>query len=319
MASKIIIALLIFPAFFLISCEDAKNGKKLDTPTSGEITIAADESLKPIIEAEEDVFESQYIHANVNIIYTSESNAIKLLLNDSARMAIVTRELYPHEMAELERQKIHKVRYVKIAYDAIGFILNNKNPLKIFSIEQLTKIISGQNTDWNEIDKKSELGKITVVFDNPSSGAIRHIKDSLLQGKPLGNNCFALNSNPEVIDYVEKNKGAIGIIGVGWISDDDDTLVRDFLSRVKVAEVEPIGPVKVESITNKPIQGNIALKQYPLWREVKIVSREARAGLGTGFASFVAGDQGQRIILKGGLVPARVPLRIVNINDKPIN
>jgi len=35
-----------------------------------------------------------------------------------------------------------------------------------------------------------------------------------------------------------------------------------------------------------------------------------------GFASFVAGDIGQRIILKSGLLPARVPGRKINIRNE---
>ena len=71
----------------------------------------------------------------------------------------------------------------------------------------------------------------------------------------------------------------------------------------------------------KPYQGNVALWRlrrppyYPLCRELYVISREGRTGLGTGFASFVAGDNGQRIFLKAGLVPATVPVRLVQTAD----
>jgi phosphate transport system substrate-binding protein len=39
--------------------------------------------------------------------------------------------------------------------------------------------------------------------------------------------------------------------------------------------------------------------------------RESFSGLGSGFVSFVAGEKGQRIILKSGLVPATMPIRII--------
>jgi phosphate transport system substrate-binding protein len=51
---------------------------------------------------------------------------------------------------------------------------------------------------------------------------------------------------------------------------------------------------------------------------VYVISREARSGLGTGFASFVAGNAGQLIFLKGGLLPATVPIRSVRVrNENP--
>jgi phosphate transport system substrate-binding protein len=138
------------------------------------------------------------------------------------------------------------------------------------------------------------------------------LKDSLHLGKDLGENCFAVKSNPEVISHVEKNKNSIGIIGVSWISDPDDSLVRYFMKKIQVAEIKP-KKITIESITWKPIQGNIHLRQYPFWREVFVVSREARTGLGTGFASFLSGDQGQRIILKAGLVPSKAAIRTIEL------
>ena len=62
----------------------------------------------------------------------------------------------------------------------------------------------------------------------------------------------------------------------------------------------------------KPYPYYTALKQYPLVRDVYIVSREARAGLGTGFASFVAGDAGQRIVRLKGMLPATIPVRVIS-------
>jgi phosphate transport system substrate-binding protein len=38
-----------------------------------------------------------------------------------------------------------------------------------------------------------------------------------------------------------------------------------------------------------------------------------------GFASFVAGDRGQRIILKSGLLPVRTPGRLLLIKNKVNN
>ena len=45
-------------------------------------------------------------------------------------------------------------------------------------------------------------------------------------------------------------------------------------------------------------------------------SRESFTGLGSGFVSFVAGEKGQRIILKSGLIPATMPIRIIQVNNE---
>ena len=66
----------------------------------------------------------------------------------------------------------------------------------------------------------------------------------------------------------------------------------------------------------KPYQGYIADGTYPFKRTIYYISREAGTRLGTGFAAYLAGDIGQRIILKSGLVPATVPVRLVNISSE---
>lgn len=64
----------------------------------------------------------------------------------------------------------------------------------------------------------------------------------------------------------------------------------------------------------QPYQAYIALKFYPFYREVYLISREGRNGIGSGFITFVASDRGQRIFLRAGLVPSKAPVRLVELN-----
>lgn len=304
-------------ATLLVACGSPdKNGKNSDTATSGTITIAADESLRPIVEAEIEVFESIYPAAHLNVIYTNEYDAMQLLVKDSARIAITSRELLPEEKAVLDKAIITP-RYAPFCKDAIAIIMNKVSKDTILTMAQVKAIMDGTYTTWQDINGNSafKATPIQVVFDSPKSGAIRHLKDSVLKGKELAKHCFAVNDNKAVIDYVEKNKNSIGIIGVSWISDIDDSTSNSFVKRVNVVSLVPANPETAEAKTMKPFQAYIALKQYPLWRTVQITLREPRVGLGTGFASFVASDSGQRIVLKSGLVPATAPIRIVEIKN----
>jgi phosphate transport system substrate-binding protein len=95
---------------------------------------------------------------------------------------------------------------------------------------------------------------------------------------------------------------------VNWISDSQDSVSEKFLKSVRVVEV---GSSTSEYC--KPFQGYIAEGSYPFCRDLYMISRETFSGLGTGFVSFVAGDQGQRIILKSGLVPATMPIRLIEV------
>ena len=81
----------------LSACRSKSDGPT-DTYSSGVISIAADESFEPIIQEEIDVFESLYPLAGIVPRYTTEVEAINLLLKDSVRLAIATRTLTEEEM-----------------------------------------------------------------------------------------------------------------------------------------------------------------------------------------------------------------------------
>ncbi len=65
----------------------------------------------------------------------------------------------------------------------------------------------------------------------------------------------------------------------------------------------------------RPYQGSIYDKSYPFVREIYLISRETFTGLGSGFIQWATAEQGQRIVLKSGLVPATMPIRLVQIKN----
>lgn len=308
-----LIAILIL-SVTIVACNNASAPKHTDTNISGNVNISVDESLKPIIEAQREVFEALYPDAKLNMIYTNEYDAIDLLAKDSARIAIVTREMLPTEKTNFDNRKIVP-KNVVVGYDAISIILNKNCKDTIFTISQLADILTGKFSTWRDINPKSANTKFKVVFDNAKSGAVRHLKDSILNGAELGKHCYAVNSNPDVIAQVEDDVNTIGIIGVSWISDRDDTTSLNFLNKITVASLVPYNLETAEAQTMKPYQAYVALKQYPLYRKITIINPEGRYGLGTGFASFINSDKGQRIFMKSGMVPANVPVRIIKLNN----
>ncbi len=283
-----------------------------DTPTSGEITISVDESFKPIVETQVNTYEGIYKRADITDNYKSEGEVVKDLLNDSVRVAILSRELTKEEVAVVEAKK-RVPRTTKLAIDAVAIIVNRNNPDSLLTVAELESIFKGNTSSWTQLNKNSKLKDITIVFDNNNSGTARYVKDSLLAGKALPKNTFAASSHKDLIDYVEENENALGVIGVNWISDFDDSTVVGFQKRIKVVGVSADPNPRTTESYYQPFQAYIAQGTYPLRRYLYIINTTGRAGLGTGFASFIAGDKGQRIILKSGLVPATMPVRVVGI------
>jgi phosphate transport system substrate-binding protein len=98
------------------------------------------------------------------------------------------------------------------------------------------------------------------------------------------------------------------MVSVNWISD-RDSVSKSFTNKIKIAAVSD--QILSPGSYFLPVQGSIYDKSYPFTRKIHMVSRESFKGLGTGFTSWVSGEQGQRIILKSGLVPATMPIRLI--------
>ena len=301
--------ILIFTTVSLlwISCaERDKTGKVLDTITTGEITIAVEEGYKPVIASCIDVFDSIYRTAKINPRYVSEGEAVNALIQDSVQVIIIGRQLTSKE-SEYFQSRCFSPPTTAIAYDALAIILHPENQDTVLTEQQVQSLLSGKTTIWKEINPKSALGNIQLVFDNPMSGTLRYVQDSIIAGQELSKQASALKSNAEVIEYVSKNKSAIGIISANWISDTDDVGVQKFMREIKIADVAK----ETGKEGYGPYQAYLATGDYPYKRTVYIINAQARRnGLGAGFASYLAKD-GQRIMLKDGLLPANAVTRLI--------
>jgi len=291
--------------FILFATACNNSNSPTDTPTAGDLTISVDETYKPLIDSEVNTFLSIYKYANVKVRYKTETEAFNDLMNDSVRLIIVPRMLNKEELKQFEKWEIVP-KVTKIAYDAIALIGSNDLKDSSYKLSEINALVNVEN-------KNPSLKKIKVVFDNNNSSTIRFLKEKTGVTN-FSANCYALNSSNAVLDYVSKEKNCIGIIGVNWISDQDDTTNLSFLKSVKVLEIA--ADTSNESL--KPYQAYIAQKIYPLYREIYIISKEAYTGLGTGFTAFVASERGQRIVLKFGLVPATMPVRLVEIYNEEL-
>jgi phosphate transport system substrate-binding protein len=295
-------------SFFLLlllvcfGCSDSDSPD--DTPTYGQISISVDETFMPLIDSEIDTFEGIYTYAAVKVSYKTEAAAFNDLMNDTIRLIIVPRQLNKSELKEFEKWEIVP-KVTKIAYDAVALIGSKELKDSTLTLEEIKTLLSGGST--------KSLKNVNVVFDNNNSSTINFLKEKTGVEK-LSENCYALTSNNAVIDYISKTKNSIGVIGVNWISDRDDTTNQSFLKSVKVLEIS----TGENSEYFKPFQAYIAQKIYPLWREVYIISKEAYTGLGTGLTAFIASERGQRIVLKFGLVPATMPVRLVELINEEL-
>ncbi|MBR5323326.1 MAG: substrate-binding domain-containing protein [Muribaculaceae bacterium] len=308
--------ILLIAVLTLFSCGSRGPKKVIDTPTSGVIIITSDESFAPIMEEEIDLFEYRYPNASIIPIYKSEVEAMDLLLSDSVKFAVTTRDFTQAEK-ELIRSKKKRPISFRIAKDAIALIINKNNPDSMLTVQQVKDILTGKISSWQDINPKSRLRELSLTFDNKNSSTVRYALDSICKGEPLsGKNIYAQGTNEKVIDYVAATPGAIGVIGASWVGNENDSTNMSFSDRVKVVAMSRDG-VATAANSYQPYQAYIALDYYPFTRYVYALDISSYTGLARGFSNFLASDKGQLIILKAGMMPTtqQVVIKPVKITE----
>ena len=274
------------------------NAPKSDTIIEGKTTILVDETLLPIIEDQLAVFENNY-NSKITLFPQSEKESIISLANGKADIVILSRELNKEEQAVFKNKKIVP-RSTPFAIDAIAFIKNKKSNDTLIAINDVVDFIKGKNNNIKGL-----------VFDNPNSSTVRYLCELAGVNSLPQENVFSFKTNEDVIKYIAKNDGMIGVVGINWLYQPKPEMQK---------HVDLVNILSVKSTNSSdyiyPSQDNVAKRKYPLARVLFIVNCQGYEGLGMGFGSFITGEKGQRIILKSGLAPMREPSRNIRIRNK---
>ena len=300
--SKFLI-LILFVFLFAMCNQKSKSEADKETILKGSIDITVDETIKPIVDDQVAVFEGTYYGAKITVTPKSEAEVINDLLNQKAKVVIVTRDLTQEEKDKFEKSKI-KPRVTRFATDAIAFISNKSNNDTLIALKSVIDFMQG----------KPDSRIKGLVFDNPNSSTVRYMKELAKVKNIPAAGVFSFKTNDEVIKFVSENDGMIGVVGVNWLSQPSSNMT-DVIKKINILSVKGLNDDKYYS----PTQNDLAEVKYPLARDLFIVNCQGYSGLGMGFASFIAGDIGQRIVLKSGLLPVKTPGRKLKIRSQIIN
>jgi phosphate transport system substrate-binding protein len=277
--------------------------------------FAADESLSPVIDEELDIFNMKNKRDSIYPLYINEQEAIEKLLNRELLLVFTTRTLTPNEELIIKEQQ-YNPRCIPLAYDALALIVNKANPDSMITTDNFRRIMAGEITTWKELNPNSKLGKIMVTFDNPKSGTLRFVVDSVMQGKEVktDGNVKAAMTSAEVVDYVENHENAIGVVGSIWLDDQRDTTNLIYNRTIKVMRVSRAAEA-TRSNSYTPDQYNIAYNYYPFIRTLYAICIDPRSsGVPRAFANFCwHPNPGQLIFFNAGLFPARADYSVRDV------
>ena len=312
----VMVGLMLTFSFLLISCgqKKAKDGRT-DTPTSGTIKFASDESFSPIIEELLQTYQFRYPQTHLLPIYTDDNTGMKLILNQKVNLFFTSHALTKGENAIL-RGKGPIPEVFPIGYDGIAFIINRANNDSCMTVNDVKKILSGQIANWKQLNPKNNQGNIEVVFDNKASATLHYVVDSILGGKNIkSTNIVAANNSKSVVDYVHKTPNAIGVIGSNWLNDHRDSTNITFKKDITVVALSK-ATIAQPGNSWQPYQAYLLDGRYPFVRTIYAIVADPHKALPWAFANFVTNPIGQKIIFKAGLLPYRGQINIREVEVK---
>ncbi|MBD0331694.1 MAG: substrate-binding domain-containing protein [Chitinophagaceae bacterium] len=292
----------IIISFFLFnSCNSDETASLPDTKDRGTIHISADESFKPVIDSQIQVYESSHPKTKIICHYKPEAECLKDFAVDSIRMVIATRAYTENEQNFMQDSLKVSPEKMVIAYDAIAVIVNPSSADSLFTMEEIRSLVRGTFPK-----------KLTPVFDGTTStSTVRFMIDSVLKGEALGKNVIGAKKTQELIDYIAKNPNAVGFLGVSWVGNKEDSTQLSFLKKIKIAHIESTDK---PGAYVQPVQANIYYRRYPMVRDLVYTLKENYQGLGHGFAFFLTGQRGQLIFKRAYLMPALMQFNVRNAN-----
>lgn len=307
---NILVGLVLLTVGLLPSC----GGKPTYDYDKAAKQFAADESLSPIVDEELDAFNMRNKKGNIDPLYTNEQDAIEMLLKKETWLVFTTRRLSPNEETILKEQQLNP-RCYPLAYDGLTLIINKENNDSLITVDNFVKILTGEVTLWKELYPASTLDSIRVAFDNPKSSTVRFCVDSVLQGKDMKTtgNVRAVQTSREVVDYVEKHRNAIGIVGSIWLNDQRDTTNMVYGRNIKVMRVSNSSEA-TPSNSYDPSQWNIAYNYYPFIRTIYALVTDPRSsGVARRLGNFCTLPDGQLVIFNAGLFPAQADYSVRDV------
>jgi phosphate transport system substrate-binding protein len=301
-------------AFAVLVCCLGCAPEKKETTTKGSLHALFAESTAPAMVDEVNQFLAIYEKTGAVITYdvVSSEEAIRRMASDTIRYIITTRPMTAAEKQSLPKIEEWDLNELIVAYDAMAVVVHHKNPVEKMTTTELTKILSGEIRRWEQLSQAEGMkGAIELVYQD-SSDVSMFVNSRLLEGKALRGNVLRSSSSLGTLRAVVERPLSIGLAGILWV--DSARVPAKVLELAETREVTDttfrVPPERIGKFSSPSYSANIYRTYYPLKRALYAYTYGPIASFASGFGTYVANKEGQRIFLNKNIVPATQPIRL---------
>ncbi|NOX34489.1 MAG: phosphate ABC transporter substrate-binding protein [Deltaproteobacteria bacterium] len=246
---------------------------------AGKLVIKGSTTVLPIAQKTAEAYMAQNPDVKISLSGGGSGNGIKAIIDGTTNIGNASRFIKTKEVNAANAKGVYPVPF-RIALDAIVPVVNVKNKVSNLSMAQLKDIYLGKIKDWKELG--GTPGKIVVISRDSSSGTFGVWKHLVMNKERVIPGALTVPSNGGVVQVVEKTPGAIGYVGLGYLT-------------------KELKAVKVEGVYGS--RENTLNGSYPISRGLFMFTNGWPAGDTMGYISFILSKKGQKLVEQAGSIP----------------
>lgn len=241
---------------------------------TGAVATDGSTSMEKVIGALGEAFQND---TGIRFTYnpTGSASGIKAVQEGRCDIGLSSRDLK-------EEEKAAGLTATVLAYDGIAMIVNPENPVSDLSLETISKIYTGEITNWSDVGGSD--AEIVLIGREAGSGT-RDGFESITNTEEACKYRQELTSTGDVITAVSQNPSAIGYASVASVKDS-----------VKAVSVDGIAP------TEDTIKDGSYVVQRPFVLVTKTDTPLSDAAFK--FFTYITSAEAYEIISAAGVVPA---------------
>lgn len=276
----------------LFSCKKQKSAAETEEYNRGRITVVTDDSFKSVTQALAEAYMINYPETKISVKVQKEDLGFLDLLKGKVKLAVMSRELTPEEIAEYERVVDLKYEPAKFAADGVLFVVPKNSERSQIAFDDIKKGLQDGSTEF--------------IFDGTNSGNLNFVAQKL-GVNPSSLKFRIINGNKNLIEHLSEYPNAVGVIGLNAISRPYGTEATELRNMIKILSVAQNGKTTDASLEN------LRSMAYPFTRIVYFLSTEGGFQIASGLIRFSGTQLGQMVVEKEGLAPYNLYKREVQM------
>lgn len=234
------------------------------------------------------------IHKDVKISVSGGGSGIGFaaLQNKTTDLCDASRKIKTAEIQKCITAFGARPTEYKVAIDGLSVYVNEENPVKELTEDQLALIFTGKAKNWKEVGGPDM--PITVYSRENSSGTYEFFKEHVLKGADYASSAQTMPGTAALLQAVSKDKGGIGYGGAAYGKGAKALLVKPDDASPGV----------------EPTEENVVSQKYPIWRYLYVyVNPALDKGDIAAYLTWIRGDEGQKLVKDVGYFPLPENLR----------